>query len=52
MEKKNKIPSISNSGVVMSINSKVDELLKSVNNNWLSDIEKYIKTNNIERWVC
>ena len=42
-----KIPSISNSGVVMSINSKVDELLKSINNNWLSDIEKYIKTGNI-----
>ncbi|MBR1619165.1 hypothetical protein IJ674_04645 [bacterium] len=42
-----KIPSINNSGVVMSINSKVDEVLKTLNNNWLSDIEKYIKTGNI-----
>ena len=42
-----KIPSINNSGVVMSINSKVDEVLKALNNNWLSDIEKYIKTGNI-----
>ena len=42
-----KIPSINNSGVVMSINSKVDEVLKALNNNWLSDVEKYIKTNNI-----
>ena len=42
-----KIPSINNSGVVMSINSKVDEVLKALNNNWLSDIEKYIKTDNI-----
>lgn len=42
-----KIPSINNSGVVMSINSKVDEVLKALNNNWLNDIEKYIKTGNI-----
>lgn len=42
-----KIPSISNSGVVMNINSKVDELLKSLNGNWLSNIEKYVKTGNI-----
>jgi len=42
-----KIPSISNSGIVMSINSKVDELLKKLNKNWLSDIEKYIKAGNI-----
>lgn len=42
-----KIPSISNSGIVMNINSKVDEILKSLNNSWLTDIEKYIKEGNI-----
>ena len=42
-----KIPSINNSGVIMNINSKVDDILKSLNNDWASDIEKYIKTENI-----
>lgn len=42
-----KIPSISNSGLIMSINSKIDELLKSLNGNWLSGVEKYIKTADI-----
>ena len=42
-----KIPSINNSGVIMNINTKVDNILKSLNNDWASDIEKYIKTGNI-----
>ena len=42
-----KIPSINNSGVITNINTKVDDILKSLNNNWAADIEKYIKTDNI-----
>ena len=42
-----KIPSINNSGVIMNINTKVDDILKSLNNDWASDIEKYIKTENL-----
>ena len=42
-----KIPSINNSGVMMSVNSKLDEVLKSLNNNWLKDIQNYIETSKI-----
>ena len=42
-----KIPSINNSGVMMSVNSKLDEVLKSLNSDWLKDVQKYIETSKI-----
>lgn len=42
-----KIPSVNNSGMMISINSKLDELLKSLSGDWLGDVQNYIKTSTI-----
>ncbi len=40
-----KIPSINNGGMLININTKIDEILKSLGNHWLDDINKYIEEN-------
>ena len=42
-----KIPSVNNSGMLINVNSKLDELLKSVSGDWLSDVQKYIENSNL-----
>lgn len=39
-----KIPALNNSGLLLNISSKLDTVLKELNNNWLEDLEKYIAT--------
>ncbi len=41
-----KIPAINNTGMIMTINSKVDNILKSMGNDWLKDLQTYIKNGN------
>ena len=43
-EKDSKIPSVNNSGIIMNMSSKLDNLLKDLNNNWLNNLQEYIKT--------
>ena len=41
-----KIPAIGNTGMIVAINSKVDSILKSLGNDWLKDLQTYIKNGN------
>lgn len=47
-KEKSTIPSLNNGGMLINLNTKVDELLKSVNEHWLDDINKYLETSNYE----